>query len=217
MAHFLVTSFKLSFFICSLPCGSQFMPTCNLVSLLGSHNITNTFCLTQLLISMFLNIMTVNTFLEISDIMDKEENLKEIQQCECNKSIPTIRYTQKISKGNADIFSEVLRLSFNSQLSKEPGVFPSVFKMADVSLIFKKVRQTLKIFIDQSAFLKPRQTYLKKLCIRTWVSSLLQIAKYFCKCFCKFTFAIYKYVCKLQCGCKATLKKPSAHTSHSVG
>ena len=35
--------------------------------------------------------------------------------------------------------------------------------------------------------------------------------------FCKFTFAIYKYVCKLQCGFKATLKKPSAQTSHSIG
>ena len=53
-----------------------------------------------------------------------------------------IRYTHKIVKENANIFSEVLYLLFNASLNK--GTFPSVFKLVDVTLIFENSSKNSK-------------------------------------------------------------------------
>ena len=68
--------------------------------------------------------------------MDREKIVKKISSLDHTKACQESDIPTKIIKENADIFSEVFRLSFNA--SANEGTFPSVFKLADVTLIFKK-------------------------------------------------------------------------------
>ena len=70
------------------------------------------------------------------DNVDREKLFQEISSLDHTKPCQEPDIPTKIIKENADIFSEVLRLSFNASVSE--GTFPSVFKLADVTPIFKK-------------------------------------------------------------------------------
>ena len=70
------------------------------------------------------------------DIVDKEKSFMGINSLDHTKACQESDIPTKIIKENADIFSEVLHLSFN--VSVNEGTFLSVFKLADVTPIFKK-------------------------------------------------------------------------------
>ena len=70
------------------------------------------------------------------DIVDREKILKEISSLVHTKTCQESDIPTKIIKENADIFPEVLHLSFNASVNE--GTFPSIFKLADITSIFKK-------------------------------------------------------------------------------
>ena len=82
--------------------------------------------------------------------MDREKIVKKISSLDHTKACQESDIPTKVIKENAGIFSEVFHLSFNASVNE--GTFPSVFKLADVTLIFKRIQRTLKIITDQSAF-----------------------------------------------------------------
>ena len=83
-------------------------------------------------------------------LLDRENNLKEISSLDHTKACQESDIPTKIIKEKADIFLEVLHLSFNASVNE--GTFPSVFKFADVTQFLKKVQIILKIITDQSSF-----------------------------------------------------------------
>ena len=68
--------------------------------------------------------------------MDRGKILKEISILNHTKACQELDIPTKIVKQNADIFSEVLHLSCNTSVNE--GTFQSVFKLGDVTPIFKK-------------------------------------------------------------------------------
>ena len=84
------------------------------------------------------------------DIVDREKIFKEISSLDQTKACQESDIATNIFKENADIVSEVLHLSFN--VSVNEGTFQSVFKLVDVTPIFKKVSKNSKYNYNQSAF-----------------------------------------------------------------
>ena len=85
------------------------------------------------------------------DILDREKILKEISCLGHTKACQESDITNKMIKENVAIFSKVLHLSFNAKANE--GTFPSAFKLAGVTPIFKKdSMNSIKIITDQSAF-----------------------------------------------------------------
>ena len=97
------------------------------------------------------------------DIVDREKSFLDHTKACQESDIPT-----KIIKENADIFSEVLHLSFN--VSVNEGTFPSVFKLADVTPIFKKGSKYSKDHYRPINIFKICQKYLKT-CVNRWLPS----------------------------------------------
>ena len=78
-------------------------------------------------------------------------------------------FKEKTIKENTDIFTEVLHLSFNALVNE--GTCPSVFKLADVTLIFKKVSKNSEDSYRPISILKICKKYLETLCINRWLPS----------------------------------------------
>ena len=102
------------------------------------------------------------------DIVGREKILKKISSLDHTKACQESDVPTKIIKENVDIFAEVLHLSFN--VSVNEGTFPSVFKLADVTLIFKKGSKNSKDNYRPISTLKICQKYLKT-CINRWLLS----------------------------------------------
>ena len=71
--------------------------------------------------------------------------------------MPRYLYPTNIKK-NADIFADILLARFNDSVEKSN--FPSSLKKANITPVFKKVTEILRITTDQSASF---QIYLKYL------------------------------------------------------
>ena len=68
--------------------------------------------------------------------MDREQTVKKISSLNYTKAFQESDIPTEIVKENADIFLEVLYCSLNASVNE--GTFPSVFKLPDVTPIFKK-------------------------------------------------------------------------------
>ena len=82
------------------------------------------------------------------DTVDTEKILKKISSLDHTKACQVSDISTKIINENADIFSEVLHLSFKSM--KEP--FHQFSNWLMLPQFLKKVRKTLTIITNQSGF-----------------------------------------------------------------
>ena len=77
----------------------------------------------------------------------KEEIFREILNLDVSKACQDTDIPSKIIKENSDIFASFLHSSFNTSVTNSE--FPSVLKQANITPVFKKGRDILKITIDQ--------------------------------------------------------------------
>ena len=77
----------------------------------------------------------------------KEEIFRDILNLDVSKACQDTDIPSKIIKENADIFASFLHSSFNTSVTNSE--FPSVLKQANITPVFKKGRDILKITIDQ--------------------------------------------------------------------
>ena len=68
--------------------------------------------------------------------VDKNEILKEILNLDASKACQDSDIPSRISKKNADIFTDFLHSSFNNSIYQSK--FPSVFKLANITAVMKK-------------------------------------------------------------------------------
>ena len=89
--------------------------------------------------------------------INREEILGEILKLETSKACQDTDIPTKIIKENADIFADILLARFND--SAEKSNFPSFLKKANITPVFKKVTEILRITTDQSASFQTYQLY----------------------------------------------------------
>ena len=125
------------------------------------------------------------------DIVDRENSLKKISSLDHTKACKESDISTKIIKENADIFSEVLHLSLNAWVNE--GTFASVFKLADVTPIFKKGSKNSKDNYRPISMLKNLSKVFENI---TYKQMATFMDKYFSKFQCGFRkgYSTQKYL-----------------------